>query len=199
MSDLVRLARGERVTALLSTASLATGGREVYGDEVIVAAFRRQPLDLTAATVVADDRGIALFAGGEAVVADLYDGHVARLWRVGAAPSSIRERRIDVPFDPDLAQARGGVVFDRVGLAQADADALAAAVAALQAADDAFRVRAFVIRTMTDTSGIAALVAVYRASPDGIGFTYAAVQVGRDGATLVAADPPAARAWSPRL
>ena len=197
--DLIRMAAGAPVAALLGAASLTDGGAEVYGDEAIVAAFRARPLDLAAATIVTAERTVIAFAGPQALVADVGDGFIMRLWRVGGAPQP-RERRIDVPFDPDLRQRRGSVVFDPAafGLDIAAGERLAAAAAGLVAASAAARTRAFVIRAVAAGTTAAALVALYRADPGSIGFGYAVIAAA-DGATTVIADDPPTDAWQPRL
>lgn len=197
---LARLAAGERPVGdwLLGSCALTTASGDAYGEEAIVAAFAAAPATLAA--VVDTPRGTALFGTGAALFADVYNGHVARLWRVGGAglPPA---RRVDVAFDPDLAQPRGDVFVDpAAGLDAAAAERLTAAVLPLvrTADDNVFRRRAFVVRTLAVDARVAALVALYTASPAGIGFRYAAVSLAGDDVTVVA-DGPLDPSWTPRL
>lgn len=198
---LERLASGARPDGdwLLGTASLTTAAGDVYGEEAIVAAFRRHPLALDG-PVVRTPTGIARFGADGALVADIYDGHVARLWRVGGDAGG-PERRVDVAFDPDLAQPRGNLIVD-AGAVDLDAAGLARLAAVLtplirDTGHGAFRRRGFVIRAFADGPASAALVAVYTAGAS-VGFDYLAIALTDDGTTIVA-DRPAPGPWSPRL
>ena len=146
--------------------------------------------------------GIARFGPDGALFADVYDGHIARLWRVGGNIGAA-DRRIDVAFDPDLAQPRGDLIVD-TGAVDLNAPGLGRLTVLLtslmrDATDDgAVRRRGFVIRAFAGDRATTALVAVYTAGPTAIGFHYLAVALTEDG-TAIFADSPAVVPWVPRL
>lgn len=164
MSPLHALVGGAAHPAVLGACRLESGGVDVFGSEAVIDAFRRAPLALDGAVLVDSAQGAALFAGGEAVFADLYGAHIGRLWRVGQAGPGTPEPAVGVAFDPDLAQARAAVLFaasDHPGLA-ADAAARVAAAGRTIIDDPAqFRARAFVVRAFGDARSGAALFAVH--------------------------------------
>ena len=93
--------------ALLQPCRLAAFGAETYGEEAIIESFRRAPLDERepqSRSITADHA--ALVWDDKALIADLADGYVARLWRLGPGTPLARECAVSVPFDPVLAQSR---------------------------------------------------------------------------------------------
>ena len=165
---------------LLESARLAGLEGEAFGQEAIVAAFARARLDVCVDTDCLQTEGyLAVFDGTRAVLADLYAERLARLWCVGMpAVARTAPPPIAVPFDPDLAQMRGSVLFSRTDhpdLAEDHAIHVAAVVGAQLAALDtrsrdtesgapqaapAFRKRAFVRRAFSVGERTAVLCAV---------------------------------------
>ena len=165
---------------LLESARLAGLGGEAFGQEAIVAAFVRARSDFCVDTDCLQSKGnLAAFDGTRAIVADLYAERLARLWWVGMpAVATTAPRPIAVPFDPDLAQLRGSVLFshtDHPDLAMDHAIHVVAVVGAEVAALDArsrntdsdvpqatpaFRRRAFVRRAFSVGERAAVLCAV---------------------------------------
>lgn len=164
MTGLHALAGGARDAPVLGACRLESGGVDVFGSEAIIDAFRRAPLPLDDAVSVENARGVALFASGEAVFADLYDGYIGRLWRVGQADPGTLEPAVGVAFDPDLAQARATVLFAASDHPDLAADAAARVEAAGRTIIDdpaQFRARACVVRAFGDATTGAALYAVH--------------------------------------
>lgn len=184
---------------VLGAARLAVGGHEAFGIEAIADAFRRDPLALgdddAPPLFAADPLHAAALHDGQALFADLYDGRVGRLWRVGAAPPCPPEPRVAVAFDPDLRQARSDLLFDAAdhpGLL-ADAHGIVRAAARALLAAPAWRARAFAIRAFGDADAGAVLFAIHRLSAEPMrvgGFVHAAA-VWSDGERRVVADDPA--------
>lgn len=139
-------------------------GAVAFGIEAIADAFRRAPFGVDGAQIVEGTGATALLDDDAGIFAEHVDGVVTRLWRVGNGTGERAEPALIVPFDPDLRQARGSIVFDAVDhpdFAPDAADRLIDAVTALAPpADDNFRQRAFVIRAFGSNASGAALVAL---------------------------------------
>lgn len=201
-------------------AALATGGRpshfgllgncrlewcsgEAYGEEAILELFRLSPFDPGQdAVLIQTDASAAWIGCDGALVADLYDGRIGRLWRVGDGSSPEPEPEVSVAFDPDLRQQRGDILMraddhpeltDVIGVVAAGKKLLTAA-----SSQPLHRARAFAVRAFTGEKGTAALFAVHRltggATRSG-GFAFAAAIVGG----LFVADHAPKRPWTPRL
>ena len=107
-------------------------GVEAFGGLGVAELLALDPVSLSPRPhVVRTAQGLALFdtdaEGGEvAVVADLFDGVIGRLWRVGAAgpgaASACREPPTPVAFDPFLSQARSALGFVDGDLPDLDPD-----------------------------------------------------------------------------
>ena len=138
----------------------ATG--DAFGIEAIGAALQRSPVQ--ADGYVECPSQCVLIGDGAALFADVIGDVVVRVWRTGSPISLDSEPAVRTAFDPDLAQARGGIVFDpddHPDLAEdAYAKIIASGRALLAERDAAFRVRGFVIRAFGDASAGAALVAL---------------------------------------
>jgi len=214
MKTLRRVARGERPAhGLLHTARLSALGTEFYGEEAIVACFRGAPMALPDAAVSIEAPGHVLLAdGAQAIFADLAEGGIARLWRLGEGAPTVPERAVAVAFDPDLSQARGDVLMAASDHPALAADAVDRVVAAGQAlvADarpgPTLRVRAFVVRAFGTAGEGAALFAVYRIAgpgPHTAGFSSAVAWWTPAGSGCVrdhAGEAAIAmRAWTPRI
>jgi len=189
------VANGARVEpGLLGTCRMAHGGAEAHGEEAILTAFRRAPLDLTAAQQIECPHAALLVTPGAALFAELSEGWAERLWRIGARAAT-PEAAIGVAFDPDLKQARGDVIFDAADHPDLDGGAAPRVIdagrrfAAITGPRPDTRARAFVIRAFgTGTAG-AALFACYRLSADPVrrgSFSYAATLWSGDTATDIA-------------
>lgn len=207
------LLRGERTDMVLHNCRLQAFGREQFGVEAIAEAFGTQPHEVSdGALLIETPRQLALFDDTVALVADVYDGRLGRLWRLGPGHPSAPEPQVDVPFDVDCHQTRGDVVWqpsDHPELAPAHHAGVVAA--GRQAIDGdggelpAYRARAFVLRAFGEAGTCAALFALYRISGGETRtgrFGYVAARVG-SGRTVLVGDPtgPGAGAafWRPRI
>jgi hypothetical protein len=197
-------------SGLLHTARLSAFGVESYGQESIVAQFRRSPIHLSDAMRIVDGHGhVAVFDGDVALFADVTDANIARLWRLGPGDPATGEPGVSVAFDPDLAQARGDVMFaptDHPALAAEAQGTVIAAGRTIIESIAAYRARAFCIRSFGTVLSCAGLFAVYRQTGDGAqtaGFVLAAalceagnVKIVHDTAGEAAI---AQRPWTPRI
>ena len=188
------VASGGAPAQLLHACRLEVGGFDAFGIEAIGDAFRRDPVSLDSAIIAENAMNFAAIVGDQALVADLYDGNIGRLWRAGRDAPHATEPFVAVPFDPDLRQARGDIEFlasDHPGLAaEAERCVRDAGLAILAHDPMAWRSRAFAIRAFGTPANGAALFAVYRMTADRVrasGFGHA-VAVWEDGNTRIAVD-----------
>jgi hypothetical protein len=213
VNTLRMLAAGERPrSGLLHTARLEAFGMEVYGEEAVIARLRSGPVTMNDDSAIVEATGhLAIFDDDNALIADIFEGNISRLWRLGGGPFFDPEPGVSVSFDPDLAQARGTMFLsasdhpalneDAVDFAHRAGEALACSTES-----DAYRTRAFAIRAFGTAAHGAALFAVYRLTGNPIrkgGYSMAAVrwtsdmmQIVRDRAGEAAIS---ARAWTPRI
>lgn len=203
---LAALAAGRRPAddGMLGNCRLEWRGGEAYGEEAILEAFRLAPFDGTGSVLIETPASAAWIGYEGALVADVYDGRIGRLWRIGDGEAPEPEPAVSVAFDPDLRQSRGDVLIEATDHPDLAADALPEVIAAGHAllASDAppplHRARAFCVRAFTAASETAALFAVHRLTGGAVrggGFGYAAVMIG--GASV--ADHAPDRPWTPRL
>lgn len=201
-----RLAAGERPgDRLLGACRMMWAGAEAFGEEAILEDFRAAPLDCAAFDAVETAHGAALAGADVALAADLYDGRIGRIWRVGAgAPAP--EPAVSVAFDPDLRQERGGVYMRAEDLPELAEDARAGILRAghaLLAQSDTplHRARAFVVRGFGDAARSAALFGHYCMTGGDVrraGFAHAVALL--EGADMrLVRDPVPDRPWTPRL
>ena len=194
---------------LLGNTRCAWGGADLLGDEAILAAFTAHPFSVDDARAVETAQGAALVAADRALVADLYDGRIGRLWRIGGSSPDAADPAVDVAFDPDMRQQRGDLALCREDHPELTPDAAEAIEAAAremleaQRRDCNLRSRGFVLRAFGDVSGSAALIALYTMTDEPqrrAGFRFAAIGLGgRDDQPLIAIEPARATLWSPRL
>jgi hypothetical protein len=216
------VARGERPNGeLLPPCRLEAFGAEFYGEEAIVQYFRLSPLQVSEhAAVVQGERHLAIFENDTALFADLFEGKISRLWRLGPGPVAAAEPALDVPFDADLNQARGDVAMR----AEDYPDISPEVFPVLQKigrdlsrdwseeqGPAPYRTRAFLIRAFTQDDAGAALFSLYQVGHAPVrttGFSYAAAlfrMEGKDLATcriiedLSGAQAVEARVWRPRV
>ncbi len=171
LADMAALARGDSGgSCLLQTCRLCGWGIEFYGIDAITEAFRRQPQDFSeTGNSVAVPVHLAMFDADTALIADLAEGGIQRLWRLGPGAPAPPEPRIDVAFDPDLMQAGSGLAFaasDHPALkpdAIARVRAIGVSITDRPAGEQASgRARAFALRAFGDASCGAALFAIHR-------------------------------------
>ena len=194
---------------LLGNTRCAWGGSEHLSEEAILAAFTSQPLDLTEELVAVETaQGAALIVEGQALVADLYDRRIGRMWRVGSGNVQPTSQAVDVAFDPDLRQERGDVSFraeDHPELDSVAAEHLLSAVRDLveeERRSGKLRVRGFVVRAFGTLEGAAALIALFTLGNEesrSAAFSYAVLSVGAGGKIQIVRDDTQAREWTPRL
>ena len=192
---------------LLENVRCGWGRGEVVGHESILAAFCARPFAESDGLAVETAQGAALIGEEDALIADVYNGRIGRMWRVGRGVAIPDELAIDVAFDPDMRQQRGAVLFraeDHPELSSEAAEGILAAVREhvekLRRAGG-LRVRAFVVRAFGTGESSAALLAVYSMSNDvsrSVSFSYAVVGIGR-GEDRVVSEQSRPRPWNPRL
>ena len=184
------LASGKRPKgALLPPCRLEGMGIEAYGEEAVVNHFRHAPLvPMDAADVLVSSGHAALFAGDAALFADIYDGGILRIWRLGSGEPCGAEPSIGVPFDTDLCQARQDFAMrheDHPELADAACDTVSQIGYRIahdwSEADGApsWRVRPYLLRAFSNGRTGAALFAVHRLGSGGersVGFAFAAAR-----------------------
>lgn len=215
-SAIAAIGRGHRHPALLENARLETGSGEAFGEEAILSHFARQPIDLDGATWVETATGFGAVAKGRALFGDLYNGHIARLWRLDPAAGEPPEPAVSVAFDPDLRQARRDVFAraeDHPELGDEDLEALVAAGRSLiehREPDDAppLRIRAWLLRAFAEPHAVAGLFATHIVGdePGGrsAGFVFTAALVDRSGTRMLVRDAAGeaqrrVSRWRPRL
>ena len=211
LAHLRDIARGIRPAddGLLGNARFACGQADVVGAEAILAAFAARPFDLGGELLQVETlRSAALIGEADALVADLYDGRVGRLWRVGDGAAGAAEPRVDVAFDADLQQERGDVQFRPEDHPDLGADAAAQLLEAGRRlterlrSEGKLRARAFFVRAFGDASASAALLAVHTLDNEDTrtaGFSYAVLGSIESGNPQVVRDQPGRRDWTPRL
>lgn len=209
LPHLTALARGERPAddRLLGNCRMEWGGGEAYGEEAILESFRASPFAPGAhATLVETPMAAAWIGETSALIADLYDGRIGRLWRLGEGAAPEPEPAVAVAFDPDLQQARGELLWraeDHPELARDMAAEVATAAAALarDTRTPMHRARVFVLRAFSAGATSAVLFAVHRLTGGAVrtsGFGHAVALIETGGHRLVI-DPPRATRWTPRL
>lgn len=191
--------------ALSGTSRLEWQGGEAYGEEAVLESFRRARLDLAAGSAISTPGTMLWTDGQTALVADLYDERLGRLWRIGPGRAPAREPAVAVPFDVDLKQDRRDVLWrhdDHPWLAPEHAAAietLARGIAAPSAQDH--RVRVFVLRAFSSEDRFGMLASVFRLSSEptrAASFRMVAALVSANGELLVADNFPPTD-WVPRL
>ena len=197
-------------SGLLHTCRLHALGSEAYGEEAVVERFSDMVEAMPADPVVVAVPGhLALFAGDEAIFADLAGENISRLWRVGPGAPAGSETAVSVSFDPDLTQVRGDVFFEARMHRQLLIDAAPRVEAIgleLVRTDTAFRTRAFAVRAFGTANDGAALFALHRLSTGAqrnAGFIHVAARwCGNDVACMYDSAGEAAVAaapWTPRI
>jgi hypothetical protein len=216
------VARGERPNGeLLPPCRLEAFGAEFYGEEAIIQRFRQSPFPISDhASIVQVEGQLAVFEHDTALFADLCEGKVSRLWRLGPGPVAAAEPAIDVPFDADLSQTRGDVAMR----AEDHPDISAQAYSCLEQigrrlsrewseeeGPAPYRIRAFLIRAFTQDNVGAALFSLHQLGHSPVrtsGFSYAAALFRVEGSELIScrivrdsagAQAIDSRAWRPRV
>lgn len=195
---------------LLGNARFSWGRSELMSEEAILASFAEHPFDLEGNILsVETSSGAVLMAGDCAVVADLYDGRIGRLWRIGGEIEQPSEKAIDVAFDADMRQERGAVYFraeDHPTLDPRAADQLLSSANDLietMRREGNLRVRGFFVRAFSEAQSSAALLSLFtldNQSSRSASFRYAVIGVGGHGDEVhVVRDQSKPRGWTPRL
>lgn len=195
---------------LLGNVRLAWGGTELLGEESVLASFAARPFDSAQDLLAVESRcSAALIGEDSALVADLCNGRIGRLWRVGGEAPEPPPQAVDVAFDPDMHQRRGQLYFraaDHPQLAGPAAEQLLATARSLAdriRAEGNLRVRAYVVRAFGDNEASAALLALHvlgNETARSAGFRNAVVGAGGSaGRQRAVIEPKQARPWTPRL
>lgn len=211
LAHLRSLAQGRRPAddGLLENTRCTWGESVLVSEEAILATFAAQPFGLEEPLhAVETAQGAALIGQDEGLFADIYDGRIGRLWRIGGTSHLPAEPAVDVAFDADMRQERGDLNFraeDHPCLDQAAAERLVAALREMldgMRGSGSLRVRGFVLRACGDQSACAALVALYTMSNEpsrSAAFRFVLLGLDANGDVQVAIDPAAPRPWTPRL
>lgn len=211
LDHLRTLAKGARPAddGLLGNARCAWGGGEHLSEEAILAAFAAHPCDLAGEPLcIETSQAAAILSEGRALVADLYDGRIGRMWRVEPGLSLAAEPAVDVAFDPDLRQERGDLSFRAEDHPELDARAAERIVTAARdlveglRKDGRLRVRGFVVRAFGGPDGAAALIALFtmgNGAQRSAAFSYAALGIGPGGRIVSVLEDVTEREWTPRL
>ncbi len=174
IATLRALAAGEATGGLLADCRFDGFGTAAYGPAAITAIFRRHPFVIAPTPhIVVTDGAVALFdagaAGPVAFIADVVDGHLARLWRVGPhGGDELREAAIAVPADSDCHQVAPTVLFaasDHPWLDPSAAAALVQVGGDVAAGAVSSRSRAVCLRAFS-AGGCGAALFVRLATPD---------------------------------
>ena len=217
------LADGRRPhDAILPPCRLTGWGADAYGEEAILHRVRTSGGDdLSDAVGLEAPAHAALFATDAVLFADVLNGRIARIWRLGGGEPVAREPAVGVAFDTDLVQSRRDVAWRAEDHPELHPSHLEAVVvlgrdlahdwtAGEVAAD--WRARPFLLRAFSTDAACAALFAVHRVGAEAertVGFSHVAArwsatqgaapklaQVVRDRAGERAAE---AAPWRPRL
>lgn len=204
----MQLAMTGQSPLLIGNCKCEWNGAEIYGEEAIGEAFRAAPMTAYEdALLLESEQHAAWFSGDSLLFADLYDGRIGRLWRLGPGETPALEPAVSVAFDPDLRQPRGGVYAraeDHPLLAPAHFPAIEAAATGLIAAPAGarqHRARAFLVRAFSNGERAAALFAVYRLTGGEVrssGFGFEAVAL-VEGSPRIVKHKPVSAPWTPRL
>lgn len=211
LDHLRALARGDRPEddGLLGNARCAWGRGEIIGEEAILAGFCATPFALDRDLLAVETaQGVALVGEGDALIADVYQGRIGRLWRVGAGVGMPFEQAVDVAFDADMRHERGDVCFraeDHPGLHMDGAECLLAAARAhvdrVRRAGN-LRARAFVVRAFGTADSSAALLSVFTLGNEThrtASFNYAILGIGEQDEAVAVGEQSPPREWTPRL
>ena len=208
---------------LLHTCRMHAFGAEVIGNRSVAEALRRAPFRLGAQPHVVETAAsfavLDATAAGHplAFFADLYDGRIGRLWRVGPhfGQRIARDPGISVAFDPRLSQMAEPVALraeDHPGLESTAVAPLTTALRQLahagvdSASGSAARRTVFVLRACSQGTHCAALVSLHELTTDESrtsAFRFAAVFLQYAGGEVVhivtALDDTVVAPWSPRI
>jgi hypothetical protein len=177
---LAALAAGRRPSreALLPSCMVEGWGTRLYGEEVVLEAFRSAANEEDSWDIVEDDAGAALIGRDLALIADTFEGRLLRVWRIGPGPCLPAEPAVSVPFDTDLHQGRADVFAWE--LAAELEPAIAAAGRQLLGEAGGYRGRAFPVRVIASGPDAVILFALFRMSEGPVkagGFSYAAARL----------------------
>lgn len=212
LNNLRALSQGTRPPedGLLGNARCAWGRGEVLSEESIIAGFAARPFDLEEELLAVETpQGAALVGDDRALVADLYDHRIGRMWRVGGGLEVPPEPAIDVAFDADMSQQRGDLSFRREDHPNLDPSAAERLLGAGRdlieqvRSEGNLRVRGFVLRAFGDTKASAALLALFTLGNEtqrSASFSYAVIGLGPNIDDIrTVRDHSQPRSWTPRF
>lgn len=195
---------------LLGNARCSWGHGELLSEESIIAGFAARPFELDGELLAVEtSQGAAFIGHDRALVADLYDSRIGRMWRVGGDHEASLEQAIDVAFDADMSQQRGDLSFrseDHPDLDPAACDRLLADGRSLVEQvrrEGNLRVRGFVVRAFGSPQASAALLSLFTLGNEtqrSATFSYAVIGLGPTNEdTRYVRDLLHPRSWSPRF
>ena len=212
MTHLETLARGQRPenAGLLGTAKMTWSRLDRLSEEDILATFATHPFDIDEnAQRILVPTGAAIICEDRAMVADLYNERIGRLWRLGDRSNPPAESAVHVAFDADMRQERGQVLRfrreDHPDLPDSAVDGLLEVCHELiekRRSAGALRVRGFIVRAFGTIEESVALLAVFSlddAQERSATFDYAVVARTSSGDTKTVEDPEQPGTWTPRL
>jgi hypothetical protein len=211
LEHLRTLAGGDRPEndGLLGNARCAWGRGEFIGEEGVLGAFCANPFAPDEDVLIVEtEQGAALVGKDDALMADLYNGRIGRLWRVGRGIVFATQQMVDVAFDPDMGHERGDVYFRAEDHPELSVELGQRLLAAARAHVDGvrrgsgLRVRAFVVRAFESGDTAAGLIAVYKLSNEAArsaGFSYVVISLSGSADARVVSEEKVEREWTPRL
>lgn len=192
---------------LLGNTRFVWGHDELIGEEAILASFSSAPFDAGDVFSFETSQGAAMIGNDRALIADLYEGRIGRIWRVGGEVALPSKHAIDIAFDADMRQERGDISFRAEDHPELEPDATEALLSASRDLIDQsrrsgnLRVRGFVVRAFGNTRSSVALLSLFTLDNEvrrSAAFRYAVIGI-RAGDVLSVCDRSPPREWTPRL
>lgn len=212
LGHLEALANGDRPqdAGLLGTAKLSWASLDRLSEEDILSLFASHPFPIDdSAMRIETEGGAALVGSGAALLADLYDGRIGRIWRVGDEVDEAEEPVLHVAFDTDMEQGRSTALRyrweDHPDLPESWWEPLLAASEAVideKRRSSALRSRGYIVRAFGDSESAAALLWVFTLSNESkrvASMQYCIVGLGINSETRVVQSRSKTGNWTPRL
>lgn len=212
LTHLEKLAEGSRPAdaGLLGTAKLSWSRVDRMSEEDIISSFAAHPFAIDEGSLLVETaQGAAIIGSDAALLADLYNGRIGRLWRVGDEIEYPEEPVLSVAFDTDMEQGRHTSIRYRwedhpelpkkwhkrlIGECEAMIDA--------RRRSNALRARGFIVRAFGRERTAAALLSVFVLSGDGersASSSYCVIGIDESGESRIVNARGQTGRWTPRL